>query len=44
MSLLCKENCDDCFAIFKNSFLSSEMCVILIEKIKIREKKKKNSK
>ena len=44
MSPLSKENCVVCFSILKIFFLFNEMWVILIEKIRIKEKKKKNNK
>ena len=44
MSLLSKENCEVCFSVLKILFLSKATLVILIEKIKINEKKKKNNK
>ena len=43
ISLLFKENCEDCFSILKIFFSLSEMWVILIEKIRINEIKKKNN-
>ena len=43
ISLLKSENCDFCFSKLKIFFLLREICVILIEKINIREKKKKNN-
>ena len=43
ISLLIKENCEICFSLLNIFFLFREICVILIEKIKIKEKKKKNN-
>ena len=44
ISLLNKENFDLCSSKLKTSFLSKEIWIIFIEKIIIKEKKKKNSK